>query len=171
MSNLRFADDIDGLAGNEEELKQLVNRLNQSSSNFGMEISAEKTKVMANENANGFSQAVLLNNSPLDPVNQFIYLGAIICDGGSRKEVLSRIAQETNVLAKLKPLWDDKNISDHSKIRLLRALATSIFLYACESWTLTADLERRISSFEMRCYRRLFNIHYSQHVTNISIRD
>ena len=123
ISNLRFADDIDGLAGNEEELRQLVNRLKQNFRNFGMEISAEKTNVMVNKNANGFSQAVLLNNSPLDPVHQFIYLGAIICDEGSRKEVLSRIAQATSALAKLKPIWDDKNISDPSKIRLLRALA------------------------------------------------
>ena len=32
---------------------------------------------------------------------------------------------------------------------------TSIFLYACESWTLTAELQRRIQAREMRCYCRL----------------
>ena len=32
-----------------------------------------------------------------------------------------------------------------SKIRLMRSLVMSIFLYACESWTLTADTERRIT--------------------------
>ena len=38
--NLRFADDIDGLAG-EEELANLVERLNKASTAYGMEISAE----------------------------------------------------------------------------------------------------------------------------------
>ena len=33
-----------------------------------------------------------------------------------------------------------------SKIRLVRSLVTSIFLYACESWTLTAELQRRIQA-------------------------
>ena len=40
--NLRFADDIDGLAGEEEELAKLVERLDRASTAYGMEISAEK---------------------------------------------------------------------------------------------------------------------------------
>ena len=48
----------------------------------------------------------------------------------------------------------------------MRSLAISIFLYACKSWTLTAELEKRTQAFEMRCYRRLLNISYKDHVTN-----
>ena len=42
----------------------------------------------------------------------------------------------------------------------------STFLYACDSWTLTAEIERRIQALEMRCCRRLLNISYKDHVTN-----
>ena len=45
ITNLRFADDIDGLAGEEEELVNLVERLDKASTAYGMEISAEKTKL------------------------------------------------------------------------------------------------------------------------------
>ena len=48
----------------------------------------------------------------------------------------------------------------------MRSLIISIFLYACESWTLTAELEKRMQAFEMSCYRRLLNISYKGHVTN-----
>ena len=48
ITNLRFADDIDGLAGKEEELANLVERLDKASTAYGMEISAEKTKLMTN---------------------------------------------------------------------------------------------------------------------------
>ena len=48
ITNLHFADDIDGLAGEEEELAKLVERLNKASTAYGMEISAEKTKLMSN---------------------------------------------------------------------------------------------------------------------------
>ena len=41
ISNLRFADDIDGLAGSELELANLVDRLDETSTACGMEISAE----------------------------------------------------------------------------------------------------------------------------------
>ena len=46
ITNFRFADDIDGLAGEEEELANLVERLDKASTAYGMEISAKKTKLM-----------------------------------------------------------------------------------------------------------------------------
>ena len=46
ITNLRFADDIDGLAGEEEKLANLVERLDKASTAYGIEISAEKTKLM-----------------------------------------------------------------------------------------------------------------------------
>ena len=53
----------------------------------------------------------------------------------------------------------------------MRKLILSTFLYACESWTLTAEIERRIQALEMRCYRRLMNISYKNHVTNEEARN
>ena len=52
----------------------------------------------------------------------------------------------------------------------MRSLVLSIFLYACESWTLTADIHRRIQSMEMRCFRRLLNINYIDHITNEEVK-
>ena len=48
----------------------------------------------------------------------------------------------------------------------MRSLVTSIFLYAYESWTLTAELQRRTQAMEMRCYRKILHISYKDHVTN-----
>lgn len=107
-----------------------------------------------------------MNGQKLESVNSFKYLGAIVTDEGSKPEILSRIAQATAALAKLKTIWRDRNISLASKIRLMRTLVISVFLYACESWTLTSELQRRIQALEMRCYRRILNISYKDHVTN-----
>ena len=46
ITHLRFDDCIDGLAGEEEELVKLVERLDKASTAYGMEISAEKTNMM-----------------------------------------------------------------------------------------------------------------------------
>ena len=48
ITNLRFADDIDGLVGEEEELANLVECLDKASAAYGMEVSAEKTRLMIN---------------------------------------------------------------------------------------------------------------------------
>ena len=53
----------------------------------------------------------------------------------------------------------------------MHSLVTStIFLYACESWTLTAQLQRRIQAMEMRCYCKVLHISYKDHVTNKEVR-
>ena len=127
ITNLRFADDIDGLTGKEEELASLVDRLDKTSAAFGMEISAEKTKLMTN-NANGISIDIRINGEKLDEVDSFKYLGAVVTDQGSKPEVLSRIAQTTAALARLKTIWSDKHISLSSKIRLMRSLVISVLL-------------------------------------------
>ena len=67
---------------------------------------------------------------------------------------------------RLKPVCNDRRISLSSKLRLMRSLVTSTFLYACESWTLTVELQRRIQAMEMRCYRTVLHISYKDHVTN-----
>ena len=43
-------------------------------------------------------------------------------------------------------------------------------VYACESWILTAELQRRIQAIEMRCYRKILHISYKDHVTNEEVR-
>ena len=91
----------------------------------------------------------------LETVTSFKYLGSVTADEGSKPEMLFRIAQKTAALTRLKLVWNDRSISLSSKLRLKRSLATSIFLYACESWTLTAELHRRIQAMEMRCYHKI----------------
>ena len=171
ITNLRFADDIDAIAEEEQELEALVESLDKTCTRYKMEISAEKTKLMINS-ANGIQREIKVKGQKLGTVTSFKYLGAVVSDDGSKPEVLSRIAHATAALTciKLKPIWRDNNISLGSKVMLMRSLVISIFLYACESWTLTAELEKRTQAFEMRCYRKLLNISYKDHVTNEEVR-
>ena len=134
-----------------------------------MQISAEKTQLMRN-NTNGINTDITIDNKKLEAVRSFKYLGAIASDEGSKPEVLSRIAQTTASVTKLKVIWNDRSIAISSKIRLTRSLAMSIFLYACETWTLTAEIERRIQTYEMRCFRKLLDISYRDHITNEEVK-
>ena len=145
ITNLGFANDIDGSAGEEEELAKYVESLDKASIAHGIEISAEKTKLMTN-NTSGISTEITEIK-----VNGLTY-------EGSKPEILSWTAQTTAALTRLKPVLNDRSISLSSKIRLVRSLVTSIFLYACGSWTVTAVLQRRIQAMEIRCYRKILRI-------------
>ena len=64
ITSLRFADDIDGLAGEEEELAKSVEHLDKASTACGMEISAEKTKLMTNDTS-GINTEIKVNRQRL----------------------------------------------------------------------------------------------------------
>ena len=81
IKNLRFVDDIDGLAGQEHELVSLMKHLEEASTAYGVQISAEKTQLMTN-NTNGISTDITIDNKKLETVHSFKYLGAIVSDGG-----------------------------------------------------------------------------------------
>ena len=149
ITSLHFADDIDGLAGQEQELVKLVNHLKEHSTAYGTQISAEKTQLITN-NTNGISTDITIDNKKLETVRSFKYLGTAVLDEGSKPKVLPRIVQTTAAVTKLKVIWNDKNIAISSKIRVMRSLAMSIFEYACETWTITANIERRIQALYWR---------------------
>ena len=74
ITNLRFADDIDGLAGEEEELANLVERLTKASTAYGMTIGAEKTKLIT-KNTSGINTEIKGNRQKLETVTSFKYQG------------------------------------------------------------------------------------------------
>ena len=89
ITNLRFADDIDGLAGEEGPHGNSVERPD--------------------------NRMIKVNGQKLETAKSFKYLGSVIIGEGSKPEILSRIAQTTAALTRLKPVWIDKSISLSSR--------------------------------------------------------
>ena len=87
----------------EKVLANLVERLDKAFTAYGMEISAEKTKLMTN-NTSGSNTEIKVNGQKLETVTSFKYLGSVITDEVSKPEIFSRIAQITAALTKLKPV-------------------------------------------------------------------
>ena len=79
----------------------MVNHLEEAFTAYGMQISPKKTQLMTN-NTNGISTDIIIDNKKLETLRSFKYLGAIVTDEGSKPEVLSRIAQTTAAVTKLK---------------------------------------------------------------------
>ena len=173
ITNLRFADDIDLIAGTKEELEELTKRLDTTARKYGMEISAEKSKTLvtsriAAEVANG--TIIKVDRTELEEVKTFQYLCSTLNeDVTSEHEIKKRLAIATNQLAKLNRLWNLNGISTAIKINLLKSLVTLIALYGCESWTYNKCLEKRIYAFELRCFRRVLGITWKQKITNVEV--
>ena len=159
ITNLRLTDDIDSLAGSEDEPIYLSNKISESASKFGMEINTTKTKLILNGNT--CNPTIIIQNEHIKIVNHFKYLVSIIDEQGSRKEILDRAEQANDTL---------RHIRLGYKLRLMNSLVTLIFLYACEIWTLTLELETRIRTFESKNFRKLLGVTYKDSIINDEIR-
>ena len=82
-ANVRFAVDIDGLAGKEKDLVNCVNHFEAAFGAYCKQISAEKTQLITN-NTNVISNDITMDNKKLETVHSFKYLGAIVSDEGSK---------------------------------------------------------------------------------------
>ena len=110
ISNLRFADDIDLIAGTEKELQERTTTLERRARVYGMEISAENSKIMVNSRI-APRTTILMNGECLEEVPSFKYLGSIISsEGNSTEEIRTQLNLATSAIARLKKIWSNNNI-------------------------------------------------------------
>ena len=81
-----------------------------------------------------------------------------------------RLATAMATVAGLAKIWKSRDIQFSTKMKLYRSLVLSVLLYGCESWTLTADLEKRIQAFETKCFHRMLHISWTERKTNEYVR-
>ena len=171
ITHLQFADDVDLIDGSAADQQEQFSSLDSTSRRYGMEVSLDKTMCLVS-GPPGFRTQVTARGTELEQVGEFTYLGSLQTeDCSSAREVKVRIAKSTLALSKLKHIWSSKNITMPTKIRLLRSLVLSIFLYGAETWTLNADIKKRINALEMNCYRRLLGVHWTSHTSNKDIQE
>ena len=97
-----------------------------------MVISAKKTTLVTN-NTSGVNMEIKINEikvngQKLETATNFKYQGSVITDEGSKPGTLSRIAQTTAALTRLRPVWNDRSISLNSKIRPMGSHPSSCML-------------------------------------------
>ena len=149
--NLKFVDDIDLIAGSNEEIQELIDQLSRNATRYGMEISSD---IHANINLYG---------EHLEEVDEICYLGATITkDGTCETDIRIRLALATSAIVRLYTIWNSKQIQFMLKYNLYRTLVLSILTYGCETWTINAVMNKKIQAFENISHRKLLGIEYTE---------
>ena len=141
ITNLCFADHIDGLAGEEEELARLVERINKPPQPMAQRSVLRRPSWWQHtwhqhRDQSKWTQAW---DSHMLQVPEVSCYWRELHAWGTLQD-----STDNSSIERLKSVWNDRSISLSSKIRLMCSFVTSIFLYACDSWILTAELQRRI---------------------------
>ncbi|KAI0232616.1 hypothetical protein LSAT2_017074 [Lamellibrachia satsuma] len=158
VREMLFADDAALTAHSGEALQRLVNPFAHACREFGLTISLKTTNVIARDASQ--VPSVKINDYTLEVVEDFTYLGSNISDNLSLDTEINRcIGNAACTMAKLtKRVWENKILTENTKMRIHHACVFSTLLYGSESWTIYMCQERRLNTFHMRCLKRILGI-------------
>ena len=69
----------------------------------------------------------------------------------------------------LDSIFESRDITLPTKVRLVKATVFPVVVYGCESWTVKKAERRRIDAFELWCWRRLSRVPWTARRSNQSI--
>jgi hypothetical protein len=115
---------------------------------------------------------IQINNEVIEPVQDFIFLGAKIDRSGeSAPEIKRRITLGRTAMQGMEKMWKSKDISVETKVRLVNAIVFPTMTYGCESWMLRKAERRKVEAFELWCWRRMLRIPWTAMMTNKAVLD
>ena len=112
--------------------------------------------VSRDQNA-GLIHSMKVDNSSIERVEEFKYLGTTLTNQNSIQEEIKTILKLGNACYySVQNLLVSSLLSKTLKNKIYRNIILPMVLYGCETWSLTLREERRLPVFENRVLRRVF---------------
>ena len=104
-----------------------------------------------------------------ETVADIIFLGSRITAGGDYSHEIKRhLLLGKKVMTILDSILKSRDITQPTKVRLVKAMVFPVVMYGCESWTIK-KAERRIDALELWCWRRLLRVPWTARRSSKSI--
>ncbi|KAK7103731.1 hypothetical protein V1264_018575 [Littorina saxatilis] len=168
LDDLDFADDLALLSHNQQQMQEKTDILTATSSQVGLNIHKDKTKILKINTTS--KEPITLSGSPLEEVQSFTYLGSIVDQqGGTDADVKARIGKARAAFIQLKNIWNSRQLSLTTKIRLFNSNVKSVLLYGAETWRTTKTTIRKVQTFINSCLRRVLKIRWPETISNADL--
>ena len=111
-----------------------------------------------------------IDGGTVETVSDFNFLGSkITADGYCSHEIKRRLLLGRKVMTNLDSIFESRDITLLTKVRLVKAMVFPVVMYGCESWTVKKAECRRIDAFELWCWRRFLRVPWTARRSNQSI--
>ena len=98
-----------------------------------------------------------VDGKTMETVRNFIFFGSkITAYGNCSHEIKRCLHLGRKAITNLDSILKDRDITLPTEVCLVKPLVFPVVMYGCESWTIKKAEHQRIDTFELRCWRRLF---------------
>ena len=121
------------MAGSEEELKNLLIKVQEVSEKAGLKLSTPKMKILASSLITSWQ----IVGETIKTMTEFIFLGSKVTADGDRSHEMKRcLLLGTRAMTNLDGILKSRDITLPTKIHLAKAIVFPVVVYGCESWTI-----------------------------------
>ena len=158
---LLYADDTIILTESENDMQKALNAACQYCSNFNIRINCSKTKYMIFSRGKVRKSTVMfINNSPIERVDSFCYLGVIFKYNNTfQLTIKNNVDKAKKALFKLRAETSGHELAIQTKLHLFDLIVLPILTYGCEVWG--HEPYEQIESFHRNFLRTLLNVRNS----------
>ncbi|CAH8459102.1 unnamed protein product [Schistosoma turkestanicum] len=165
LDDLDFADDLALLSHTQQQMQEKTTSVAAASAAVGLNIHKGKSKILRCNTT--CTNRITLDGDTLEDVNTFTYLGSIIDEkGGSDADVRARIGKARSAFLQLKNIWNSKQLSNKTKIRIFNTNVKTVLLYGAETWRTTKAIIQKIQVFINSCLRKILRIRWPDTISN-----
>ena len=136
LAELDYADDIVLIREGTDEMQRVLDCTVREGGKVGLIINCAKTEMINMNIAN--PRACVIGGRVVKQVEKFKYLGTLLSmDGSLKVEFEERLRKANQAMGMLKTVWNNNNISVHTKIKISKTMVRTISCGWCQSITLT----------------------------------
>ena len=154
------------MAKSEEKLTSLLMKVKEESKIVGLNFNIQTMKIMTS----GPITSWQIDGEKLEIVADFLFLlSKVTADDDCSHEIKRHLLLGRKFMTNLDSIFESRDITLPTKVRLVKPMVFPVVMYGCESWTVKMAERRRIDAFEVWCWRRVLRVPWTARRSNQSI--
>ena len=123
-------------------------RVKEENEKARLKLNIQKTKIRASGRITSWQ----IDEEKVEAVTDSTFLGPkITVDGDCSHEIKRSLLLGRTAVTNLDSILKSKDITFHTKVRLVKAMVFPVVMYGCESWTIKKAKHQRIDALELWC--------------------